>query len=234
MQGIDRWKLADELNVYQISLLIAGYDPSHVNGRHSDWHDEIRQATDPFISAIKNAARSGRFLFKQVNYERGDEIDWEDSTVDIETFVEWLKTRNFEDGFFIDRRSVTDAISDTEGPFYAIKLAAAVRAWTEVSGDQAALTGKSPKKALEVWLRKHANEYGLADKDGNPNELGIEEICKVANWKPSGGASPTPSAMRAIANVPRMGRQVPTKPAHPQAARASFGRPRAIDDDIPF
>ncbi len=28
MHRIDRWKLADELNVYQIALLIAGYDPS--------------------------------------------------------------------------------------------------------------------------------------------------------------------------------------------------------------
>ena len=28
MDRIERWKLADELNVYQISLLIAGYDPS--------------------------------------------------------------------------------------------------------------------------------------------------------------------------------------------------------------
>jgi hypothetical protein len=97
----------------------------------------------------------------------------------------------------------TDRISNKGGEFYAPKLAAAVRAWNEVTSSPEALNGKTPKKALEVWLRKHANEYGLTNKDGNPNELGIEEICKVANWKPAGGASPTPTSVSQPAVGPK-------------------------------
>ena len=69
-----------------------------------------------------------------------------------------------------------------------------MRAWNEVTADPTALNGKTPKRALEVWLRKHANEYGLTGKDGNPNELGIEEVCKVANWKLGGGKSDADTA----------------------------------------
>lgn len=124
-----------------------------------------------------------------------------------------------------------EKLLDNTGNFYAPKLAAAVRAWNEVTSDPKALAGKSPKKALEIWLRKHANEYGLTGKDGNPNKLGIEEICKVANWKPNGGASPTPS-------LP----DPPTAFGKPPIGRGEWGgidkakppTPSMIDDDIPF
>jgi hypothetical protein len=43
------------------------------------------------------------------------------------------------------------------------------------------------------WLRENASEFGLSDDDGKPNETGIEETAKVANWQPGGGAPKTPS-----------------------------------------
>jgi len=98
--------------------------------------------------------------------------------------------------------------------------------------------GKTPKKALEIWLRKHANEYGLTGRDGSPNELGIEEVSKVANWKPTGGASPTPT----VVPGPREGKAAwsrkvrpnpPTRRALPPTPPAKQ-LPGPIDDDIPF
>ena len=235
MQGIERWKLADELNIYQIAPLFVGYDPSELDDFETRWPDEVRRETLPFLSAIKNAARSGKFTFRQVDNYNGNDIDWRESTIDIETFTMWLRGRNFTDGFFIP--TVVEEVSSIFNPMgahYAPKLAAAVRAWTEVTGDPALLSGKSPKKALEIWLRKHANEYGLTGKDGNPNNLGIEEICKVANWKPGGGVSPTPSSGNPPTLLPRMGRQVPTKGSHPNFGRVVAKKPEPIDDDIPF
>ena len=122
--------------------------------------------------------------------------------------------------------------------FYAPKLAAAVRAWNEVTSNPEALNGKTPKKALEIWLRKHANEYGLTAKDGNPNELGIEEICKVANWKPAGGASPTPAPLSQSPEGEtvwsrKVRPKLPTRRAlAPTPTARQLGGP--IDDDIPF
>jgi len=67
-------------------------------------------------------------------------------------------------------------------------LAAAVSAW-----ENAKVTpGKSPKSQLQKWLREHAAEFALTDEEGNLNQQGIEEVAKVANWQPGGGAPKTP------------------------------------------
>lgn len=72
---------------------------------------------------------------------------------------------------------------------YAPKLAAAVKAWQAVTD-----TGKrSPKQALDKWLREHATEFGLTNEDGKPIENAIEECSKVANWNTKGGATKTPT-----------------------------------------
>jgi len=81
-------------------------------------------------------------------------------------------------------------------PYYAPKLAAANDAWKAVTSDKTWLRGRSPKKAIELWLKENAARYGLLNKDGTPNATGIEEIAKVANWKPAGGAPTTPKDRR--------------------------------------
>jgi hypothetical protein len=237
MDRIRRWKLADELNVYQIVLLIAGYDPSEFENDYYDkWPNEVKMEISPYLNAIKNAASSERFKFRVLHNEyRDGEIDWYASLIDIESFTEWLHTRNFNNGFFTCGARDSDRLSESLSEFYAPKLAAAVHAWNEVTSDPEALNGKTPKKALEIWLRKHANEYGLTNKDGNPNELGIEEICKVANWKPSGGASPThtPSAKPAL-EAPHATWKARPKPPTLRSKSPTLRPADIIDDDIPF
>jgi hypothetical protein len=66
-------------------------------------------------------------------------------------------------------------------------LAAAIEAWKAVSADAELRRGKSVKQALMVWLRQHAKEFGLTKEDGNPNEQGIKEVAKIANWDTRGG-----------------------------------------------
>jgi hypothetical protein len=53
---------------------------------------------------------------------------------------------------------------------------------------------KSPKQALDKWLRENAVRFGLTNDEGKPIEAAIEECSKVANWNQSGGAPKTPSA----------------------------------------
>lgn len=238
MDRVNRWKLADELNVYQIVLLIAGYDPSEFEGdNYSRWPNEVKMEVSAYLNAIKNAARRKRFEIAVSLYDGYDnnEVNWDNSLINIESFTEWLRLRNFNDGFFACGTGESDRLSDVYSDFYAPKLTAAVRAWNEVTSDPSALNGKTPKKALEIWLRKHANEYGLTNKDGNPNELGIEEICKVANWKPSGGASPTPtlSAKPSLETAPAS-RKARPKPPTLRPKSPALLPVDIIDDDIPF
>jgi len=80
-----------------------------------------------------------------------------------------------------------------EHPQYAPKLAAAIRAWEAVTSQPQLIRGTTPKQALQNWLTENATEFGLQHADGSLNKLGVEEISKLANWKPEGGASKTPS-----------------------------------------
>ena len=240
MDPIERWKLADELTIYQIALLIAGYDPAEFESdQPGHWPNNVRQDISPFLNAVKNAARSGKLVFTCVKYESNtysiDDTNWDNSTINIESLCEWLRLRNFPDGFFISKEDRVDKIEDASNEFYAPKLAAAVRAWNEVTADPEALNGKTPKKALEIWLRKHANEYGLTGKDGNPNELGIEEICKVANWKPAGGASPTPVNHHQAPPDPQGQKRGWIRKVRPNSPTPWVrARPPPVEEDIPF
>ena len=231
MDDLDAWKLAEELSVYQIALLMSGQNPSEILAFYDYWDADLKSSTLPYVSALKNAVRSKRLKFKEVQNHDQSDIDWHESTIEIESLIEWLKGRNAQDGFFLSNKEDFPAIADRTSPFYAPKLAAAVRAWTEVTSDPSSHSVKSPKQALEIWLRKHADEYGLTHKDGNPNEQGIEEISKVANWKPTGGVSPTPTYSNPPTPSAQKGRKVRGKPTHP---KQNNNVPNDDDEDISF
>ena len=234
--------MAGELTVYQIALLIERYDPSDFdNDSHHQWPETVKKDISPWVHAIKYAARSGKFRFMKETYEGYDDngINWDISIINIDSLIDWMRSRDFKDGFFILKTEDSEPVANKNSEYYAPKLAAAVRAWNEVTSNPEALNGKTPKKALEIWLRKHANEFGLTGKDGNPNALGIEEICKVANWKPGGGASPTPATATAVKPQPQAlaaeGRKVRPRPPTPSSRKSQVEKqPLFINDDIPF
>lgn len=231
MGSRDRWKLAERLNVYQIALLMCGFDPKDFLGLSChDWDDEVKKDTAAALNALMNVVITKGIDCYYVYYENAYDggINWGETLVSIDALRDWLHRRNYADGFFIAREDETLRLADPKGEHYAPKLAAAVRAWNEVTSDPQLLNGKSPKKALEIWLRKHANEYHLTNKDGNPNETGIEEICKVANWRPAGGASPTPTRSSPTSAVSRQGGgRHPSNPPTPSAEPS-------LEDDLPF
>jgi hypothetical protein len=116
--------------------------------------------------------------------------DWKLTTVAVDDVRKWLVSRGVKTGFFFPDATNAPDYLNTKHPRYAPRLAAAVNAWLAVTQG----SGKSVKDAIKKWLREHAAEYGLTNDDGNPNETGIEEVAKVANWQPTGGAPKTPGA----------------------------------------
>ncbi|MCB1901783.1 hypothetical protein [Cognatazoarcus halotolerans] len=114
--------------------------------------------------------------------------DWGKTTVAVPDLVAWLEASNVRTGFFFPAANEAPDYLDPNNPRYAPKLAAAVRAWQAVTDTG----GKTPKQALAKWLREHAAEFGMTDDEGKPNETGIEEAAKMANWQPGGGAPKTP------------------------------------------
>ena len=117
-------------------------------------------------------------------------VDCFRSIINVDSLKEWLLVKGFTTGFFFPEMAETMDFLDPQNPRYAPKLAASVKAWQSVTD-----AGKrSPKQALDKWLREHAVQFGLTNEDGKALiENAIEECSKVANWSPKGGATKTPS-----------------------------------------
>ena len=204
MEEIDYWRLSDELTVIQAALLTVGEDAG-VAGAHVESHPVQNRpgGYEAAKNAISRALLRGdiegnpKLLIEYDNdgtpfREIPDAIDVAEATVEVDSLRRWLSQRGIMDGFFFPDGGAEPDYLDPNLPRYAPKLAAAVRAWQAMEDPQQ-LGRTSPKQALMKWLRENAARYGLTNEDGVPNETGVEEVAKVANWQPSGGAPRTPS-----------------------------------------
>ncbi|WP_461516619.1 hypothetical protein [Porticoccus sp.] len=241
MEGLDFWRLCEELNIVQAAMLVVGEDPTcaeYVEGWDVDTrpkgyeaaktaicgglknfiqHEkEYRQLEDEMDHLRVQYKNSPDLLSENDNYLvglyrrsiagnlvpkpdldfNGNLIGWLEGTIDlysstinVESLRRWLALKGFTTGFFFPEPVTTLDFLDPLNARYAPKLAAAVKAWQEVTDPGR----KSPKQALDKWLREHAAEYGLTNDEGKPIETAIEECSKVANWNQMGGAPKTPT-----------------------------------------
>jgi len=223
------WKLPEHLNVFQISLLSAGFDPRNYKQYNSEWPSLVYDAASVYLTSVQTAARMGKLEFHHVRAEfSNDEFDWSESLIGTGSYARWLKERDHRDKFFNpDGPDIEDDLLCPFTEYYAPKLAAAVEAWRAVTSNPSLLNGKTPKQAIETWLRENAASYQLL-RSGKPNTTAIEEICKVANWSPQGGAPKTPTRLiEPTSPSSERGRQVTENPA---ARSALFDE----DVEIPF
>jgi hypothetical protein len=215
------WRLCDEFSVVHAALLIIGVRRPEKYENVLGWNEQDRPiGFTPAFTALTNAINSGKITATirreayelngyftnndpgwrgvsrkidgvNYNWEVCVHPDWAATTIARDELTKWLGSRGVRpDFFFPDCTPEGPGYLNSANEKYAPKLAAAVSAWLAVANDPAP-SPKTPKQRLEVWLRKNADKYGLTKDDGNPNETGIEEVSKVANWSP-GGPSKTP------------------------------------------
>lgn len=197
MDKLDYWKLCTDFTVVQAALITCGIAPEDLQWNvEPTTEDRCPPGYVAIRTALKNALYSGRLKPSKASYTYADDgepttyFDLESTTISVEEIDRFLKSAGVVCEFF-ERPRLTD-VEASEGSKMPPKLKAAIEAWKAVSSDPVRLRGKSPKQALEQWLIENASELGLVNRAGEPNRTGIEEICKVANWKPGGGATPTP------------------------------------------
>ncbi|RFU46780.1 hypothetical protein [Paraburkholderia sp. DHOC27] len=161
----------------------------------------FRTALDSLLRAVQAGTLAASVVYRGklrlIQYDDGGEderwipvgpFDPGETTVSLDDLRAWLALRGVRTGFFFPEASDAPDYLNPKHPRYAPRLAAAVSAWLAVAQG----SGKSVKDAIRKWLREHAAEFGLTHDDGSPNESGIEEVAKVANWHPKGGAPKTP------------------------------------------
>ena len=194
----DHWRLCDELSVIQAALLIVGADPSGCESSSNRPEVGCDAAKTALMNAIKGKRLRANVVYDYVvdddgEWTRCSEPDWHRTTIVVEDLRAWLKSRGISTGFFFfpEPQAVPNFLSESH-EYFSSKLAAAIQATKAVAADPELRHGKSVKQALIVWLRQHAGEYGLTKDDGSPNEQGIDDVAKVANWDTKGGAPRTP------------------------------------------
>lgn len=231
MEPIDYWKLCTEYSVVQAALLTCGHDPDALQ-----YVVEIRDKKPAGYSAVRsalyNAIMGGNLhantRFKQEDFGNTETLDIHETTIHVTDLARFLKARGFWAPVF--DRPLVDQMQASGSLAYPPKLAAANKAWAAVTASPDLLRGRSPKQALDKWLSDNAADLGLLNPDGSLNRTGIEEICKVANWKPSGGATPTPSPSEPVRSTPLV-----RLPDHRNATASRPPRENFdLDDEIPF
>jgi hypothetical protein len=229
----DAWKLCERLSVIQASVLIAGHDPTTVRKMNiSDLESTVPHffaAKTALLAAIDERQQFGKRVYVGSEDDYGDRLDLDESFVRVEELKTFLAEKGVSDGFFFPKEAKPADYLDSNHPRYAPKLAAAVRSW-EALDEATTLAGKSPKKALEKWLRENAADFGLtSEEDGTANESAIEAIARISNWRPQGGAPSTP------AETPNDVADIPKQPVL-RIAPPSYAEPEPIDsvDECPF
>jgi len=193
MDPLDYWRLCDELSVVQAALLIVGKDRAQSQEYVDGWVPKSRPlGYDAARAALVNAISGNRLKANIVELESAQAPDWHHTTIPVEDLKGWLRSRGIPSGFFFSKPDRGPDYLVPWHPHYSPKLAAAIESWNAISADDELRRGKSVKQALMTWLRKHADRFDLTKDDGNPNEQGIEEVAKIANWDMKGGAPKTP------------------------------------------
>ncbi len=207
MEKMDYWRLCEDLTVIQAALLIVEADPElygyvlnlETKERPANFNATFTVLSQAIIggrlAATKRMITDNRWCNtaeEMIEYET-DDPDWNKTTIDVDDLKIWLKNRGIKPRFFFPQDVDTPDFLDSQHCNFSPKLAAAICAWQAVNADDNLIKGTTVKQALLKWLRKNADKFGLTKDDGNPNEQGIEEIAKIANWDTKGGAPKTPS-----------------------------------------
>ena len=227
----DAWKLCERLSIVQAALLIAGYEPSHYAEKHVRVIEKevlhFLPIKTALLAAIEEFEEFGKIVWIDDEYNNRW-IDFDDSFVRVKALRTFLSQKNVADNYFSDPREGIPGYLQPDHPRYAPQLAAALEAWLAVSvADD--LNGKTPKQAIEKWLRENAAKFGMTNEDGIANESAIERIARICNWQPQGGAPATPSPDSV--NPPTIEDKSLIRIAPPvKSLPQSFD----LDDDIPF
>ncbi|GLQ25778.1 hypothetical protein [Sulfitobacter pacificus] len=148
------------------------------------------------------------------------EPNWNETTIDVNDLRNWLIERGVYPSFFFPSGN-RDSFSNPKNPRYSAKLACAVGAWEAVEKPS---RGKSVKKTIQDWVQSNGVSFGLGE-DGVVSPTAAEEIAKIANWNPKGGANPTPQAT---------GDDAETLTREPNNYEHGYNSVEQDDGDIPF
>ena len=203
--AFDYWRLCDELSVFQAILLTLDFNPTH--NESFNWEKALSVELPEGYKALKTAIQKsiengtiqGEIIYSLYDEMTGDitnqnerYMNLDHSYINVKSYVEYLSSKNFKSSrfFFPDNTDNRDYL-DKNHPHYSPKLAMTIKAWEAIRDNPKLLDRRTPKQALDKWLKENASDYGFTDEKGLPQKQPIEEMAKVGNWNPKGGVAKT-------------------------------------------
>lgn len=201
MDRLKYWRLQSRFSVRQAAALQIGINPAEfgdlLERGDDDWIYDYEAIVAAFIDALKTSELEGDIHWVEQDYipfsnysPEPEDIDINKTMIPRENITSFLSARDFETGFFLEYGADGPSYLNPNHPHYAVKLAAAVRAWEAVTADESLLRNKTPKQAIEKWLRDNLDQFELPNGE-KLTEAAIKEISKIANWMIRGGAPKT-------------------------------------------
>jgi len=228
---LDYWKFCDDYSIMHAALLASGHVPSDVEDQNDELLNRDFPGYVPVRTALFNAVITERISEVKIVYDneidsKFDNIDLRKTMIKSDALDQYFKDRGHSCLYFARNVSIDVSDNKFKAKFYSAKLDAANKAWSAVTSNPGSFERISPKQALREWLEANADQFGLIKKDGTLNDLGIEDVAKVANWKPVGGATPTFVTTVAASNDP------PEPPSASIRSREIFSAD--LEDETPF
>jgi hypothetical protein len=185
LDDMEIWDLCGEMTVVQATLFCSGVNPTWAQDVVESQIDLDRpKGYDALKSLILGGLRSGEITGRPVPHQDDATdglglLDPKRSIVEMDSLRRFMGERGIE-------------MSSRCGNKVSLppKLLAACKAF--MATESLPLKGKTRKQLITQWLTEHAAEHGLVDKKGNRIESAIEEIARIANPDPLGGAPRTP------------------------------------------
>lgn len=227
----DAWKLCDRLSVVQAALLIAGHEPTEFRGKQV-WQIEAQAlhflpAKTALLAAIDERDEFGEIVWEEDDFNNPF-MDLDASFVRVGPLRAFLEEKGMVDNYFSGEVEERPGYLEPDHPRFAPQLAAAVEAWMQIE-HPADLKGKTPKQAIEKWLRENAAKFRMTDDDGTANESAIERIARICNWQPQGGVPATP-----VTNEIELRRPTRVQPILLASPKPVEPVDFNLDDEIPF
>lgn len=188
--GWNDWQHFEMVTLRQAACLLSFVDPLADASTSRFICDEARAKRELLLQAVKlGRIRAENFyvhnwdgnVFRTKDFTNLDVGDLSDSTeIMTSELAAWCDTKEFLHPWV---SQIAPELGCQTFGSYPPELRAAIEAFDAVHHDPRATAGKSPKKALEEWLKANKPELSAGAR---------ERIATVANWQREGGAPKTP------------------------------------------
>ena len=174
------WLKLDKWHLHETALLFVDVDPDSFDKKFTNLIT-FREYTFDVYADLESKYNDLRRILFDSDIEQDTPKNWIERALAKKIAIPWLEFA-IHKGFYKPEAKLAKAekpLFDKASATYPPELDIAIQAWQAVTNNLG--KGKAPKAQIIAWLDANAKLSGIAKK----------RIATVANWKKTGGATPT-------------------------------------------